>query len=836
MESTYKPLEAEKAAQELWQLHNVYSTKNNPGPLFSIDTPPPTVSGALHIGHVFSYTQADILARYKRMAGFSVFYPFGFDDNGLPTERFVEKKAGVSALQIGRSAFIQLCLNETTQAEKIFEDLWRRIGLSIDWSKCYSTISASTRKISQKSFIELYKKGYIYRKQEPAPYCTVCRTSVAQAELEDAERHSFMNEIAFSPSPSSAAHPQCLFVATTRPELLASCVAVLYNPADARYQHLKDTTIYTPLYNVAVPVLEDERVIIDKGTGLVMCCTFGDKTDVEWTKTFDLPYKPSIGRDGRMTEQANVPIADTPALAGKKVAEARQLIIELLKQEGLLRVQHPVTHMVNVHERCKHEIEYFSLPQWFLKILEYKDTFLEMGNKITWHPAHMKSRYIHWVENIQWDWCLSRQRFYGIPFPVWYCGNCDSILLAEEKELPVDPQETTSARLCSSCGDQQSCIPDTDVMDTWNTSSLTPYLCKELYGSEQGESFLPMSMRPQAHDIIRTWAFYTIVKTWMHDRQIPWETIAISGHVQTSQGEKISKSQSNSPLVPENLLKLYPADVIRYWTASAALGSDISFSDTQLKIGQRLLIKLWNAFRFIDEHAQKNAGEASKIDAEHYDLIDKWILKRLADTMERYEHSFNNYEFHLALEAAERFFWNDVCDNYLELIKDRLFNPGSYKAEVVASTKATLAHMGMRILQLFAPFMPHITETLYGLIFKENYAVTSLHQTRFSLLEQPRVSLEEIAAIEPILEIINQVRKLKSDQHISLKTDLALLHIQVSAQKLTTIQSLLAPHAQLLQGITRAQCIEYCATSVEALMTPSLEQKEDGWHAWVIIT
>ncbi len=817
MEPTYNPLTAELAAQALWEQHKVYTTDHNPGPLFSIDTPPPTVSGALHIGHVFSYTQADIIARYKRMQGFSVFYPFGFDDNGLPTERYVEKKCGVSALRVGRTAFIELCLEQTALVEKDFEHLWRRMGLSIDWSLCYSTISSQSRRLSQQSFIELYKKGFLYRKEEPAPYCPVCHTSVAQAELEDAHKQSVLSDVTFTSSDGTP-----LVIATTRPELIASCVAVLYNPTNIRYQHLKNTQVHVPLYGFTVPILEDERVLIDKGTGLVMCSTFGDKTDVEWFKKFKLPYRPSIDRSGRMTERAGF-------LAGKKVAEARQEILHKLKEEGLIVAETPITHTINVHERCKNAIEYLALAQWFLKLLPHKETFLELGNRIAWYPDFMKFRYSNWVENISWDWCLSRQRFFGIPFPVWYCTQCQEIILADEKSLPIDPQEQ-AAPACTACGSSQA-VPDTDVMDTWNTSSLTPYICRELYQGPP-ELFIPMSMRPQAHDIIRTWAFDTIVKAWMHDVTIPWQTIVISGHVQTTEGQKISKSQANSPLVPENLLKLYPADVIRYWTASASLGSDIAFSETQLKIGQRLAVKLWNAFRFISEHINEHQ---ESLDQHITGIANLWIIERLTQALKTYHQYFDSYQFNLALEAAERFFWHDFCDNYLELVKDLLFNPGHWPEPEVASTRAALAHVGMRILQLFAAFMPHITETLYGQLFQHRYKAISLHQVRFAVLAEPTIALENIEAIPVLLEIVTQVRKLKSDQRLSLKTDLRTLYlISADAYQAALTKALLSPHERLIAGVTRAQKFVYQGLNDEHL-TSSLEQREDGWHAFIIL-
>lgn len=554
MEKKYDHGAAEAQMQQLWTQEKTYAYRNTGAPVYSIDTPPPTVSGALHIGHIFSYTQTDIIARYKRLCGFSIFYPFGFDDNGLPTERFVEKKTGIVGHQVGRSEFIKLCLAETVEVEKKFEDLWKRIGLSVDWTKCYSTIDEMSRRISQASFLELYTKGYVYRRDEPALYCTACRTSVAQAELDDAEQPSQFYDIQFT-----AADGTPLVVATTRPELLPSCVAMFYHPNDQRYQHLKGAMARVPLFGFEVPILADEAVVMEKGTGLVMCCTFGDKTDIAWYKKYNLPYKPSLGRDGRW-------LPSTGILAGLKVLQAREAVVVALKEAGLLLNQRAITHAVSIHERCKQSIEFLVLKQWFLKLLPYKQELLTVADKINWYPAYMKARYKNWVENINWDWCLSRQRFYGIPFPAWHCLDCDEVILARKEQLPVDPQEV-GAIACSSCK-SMNVVPDTDVMDTWNTSSLTPYICKALQENATSpeqqvklfeSAYTPMSMRPQAHDIIRTWAFYTIAKTWMHHKEMPWQDIVISGHVLSGEKEKISKSQGNSPLQPENLMKNYAA-------------------------------------------------------------------------------------------------------------------------------------------------------------------------------------------------------------------------------------------------------------------------------------
>ncbi len=825
MDTTYNAPLAERAAQELWIAEKTYAARNNPGPLYSIDTPPPTVSGSLHTGHIFSYTQTDIIARYKRMSGLSVYYPFGFDDNGLPTERYVEKKLGIASHTMSRSAFIELCLQETQLAEKQFKELWQHIGLSVDWTQSYSTIGTMVRALSQASFIELYKNGYIYRKNEPALYCTTCRTSVAQAELEDAEKPGLLSEIIFTTSDGMPVR-----IATTRPELLPSCVALIYNPADTRYKNLKGKMAQVPLYTHTVPILEDERVAPDKGSGLVMCCTFGDSVDVEWFKKFNLPYRPSVGKDGKFLE-------DTGMLAGKKVAEAREAILEAFAEHQLVGDQKPIMHAVNIHERCKKEIEYLMLPQWFLKILPFKEKFIELGDQITWYPEFMKARYKNWVENISWDWGLSRQRFYGIPFPVWHCSECGEILLADENDLPVDPQETACRGICPACP-TSTIVPDTDVMDTWNTSSLTPYICRELYqnsraGLEQSnELFLPMSMRPQAHDIIRTWAFYTIVKTWMHDGVIPWKDIVISGHVLSNEKEKLSKSKGNSARSPEDLLKLYPADAIRFWTASGALGQDIAFSEQQIKIGQRLITKLWNAFRFVHQHTQgyrPSTEYRTETWVKSLAPVHQWIIAQAHDMFKRYTDAFSRYEFSIALEALEKFFWHDFCDNYLECIKDQLFNSALYTVEEVEATREMLYTIGLRILQLYAPFVPHVTETIYGALYKQHEPVSSIHQLRFAHTHMPEPDPERAHLFRYILDSVHTIRKLKSEAQLSLRTPLRILILEAQPH----ILEFLRLNEKLLKGIAHAENIQYSTPTSE---TSRLKQTDTYWDAIIVST
>lgn len=822
MEKKYESSAQEQAMQQLWADHAIYKAPAGDVPgkkLYSIDTPPPTVSGSLHIGHIFSYTQTDIIARYKRFSGYAIYYPFGFDDNGLPTERFVEKKKNVVAHQLSRTDFITLCLEETVEVENQFKALWQRMGLSVDWSKCYATIDETSRRISQASFIELYKKGYVYRKNEPALYCPACRTSVAQAELDDAEQPSVFYELAFS------VDGQPVRIATTRPELLSSCVALLYHPDDVRYQQFKGKQATVPLFGNQVPVIADEAVVMEKGTGLVMCCTFGDKTDIAWYKKYQLPYRPSLGFDGRW-------LPSTGILAGLKAKPAREAVIAALRAEGLVLGERPITHAVNVHERCKNSIEFLELPQWFLKLLPYKKELLACADQINWYPQFMKARYKNWVENISWDWCLSRQRFYGIPFPAWHCADCGHTELAAMNQLPVDPQETPYQGPCSRCGGSKF-VADTDVMDTWNTSSLTPYICKALYeGSSEGifeRPYEPMGMRPQAHDIIRTWAFYTIAKTWMHHGTIPWKDIVISGHVLSGDKEKISKSRENSSMQPEQLLNQHSADVIRYWTASGTLGSDVAFSDNQLKIGSRLVVKLWNANLFV---AERTTGVhlASGSIAAQLNPIHQWILHQATRCFAEYQNYFDKHEFGLALQVVEKFFWHDWCDNYLELVKDQFFNPHDYAAEEVQATQQVLLQVGLRILQLYGPFIPHITEAVYQDVYRERVGVNSLHATQFTGVQRAYEAPDSVITAETVLHIVAEVRRLKTEHKLSLKTELAGLMVIGNPEALERCRALVT----LIKGATRARELELTERS-EKFSASVLVQQEGLWYGVVVL-
>ena len=530
----YDFTEAEPRLQAFWQAQGVYEfDRNLGGDVFSIDTPPATVSGNLHLGHVYSYSHTDFVARFWRMRGKNVFYPMGFDDNGLPTDRYVEKRLGIKSKEMGRPAFIEKCLQVSEEAEREYRDLWQRLGLSIDWRYTYRTIDEVSREIAQRSFLDLYRKGLAYHQQAPALWCPECQASIAQADLDDLERESEYVTLAFKQKNGTT-----LPIATTRPELLPACVAIFVHPTDKRYRNLVGQEAITPLFGQSVPILSDPLVDPEKGTGAVMCCTFGDATDVTWWIQHKLPCIQVISPEGRMTDAAG-------ECGGLTIAEARKQVIYALETQADLLGRQPTLQSVRVHERCDTPVEMIMARQWFVSILAQKAKLLDAGERINWFPEAMQKRYHAWVENLNWDWCLSRQRFFGIPFPVWYCKNCSEVILAEEECLPVDPMHSLLEGACPKCG---SCefIPEADVMDTWATSSMSPQIVGKWLEPEENlyRRVFPFSLRPQAHDIIRTWAFYTIAQSMNHFGVLPWKDIAISGWGIAGLGMgKISKSR-----------------------------------------------------------------------------------------------------------------------------------------------------------------------------------------------------------------------------------------------------------------------------------------------------
>ena len=769
LEKKYDFKEKEEKWLNYWQENKIYEFIPDGRQVFSIDTPPPTVNGKIHIGHIFSFSQAEMIARYKRLCGYNVFYPFGFDDNGLPSERLVEKENNLKAYQMDREDFQKLCYDTTDKYEEEFKKLFKRIGVSANWDYTYKTVSPSTIKISQLSFLDLIEKHHAYHKESPALWCNECMTSIAQAELETKTIDTTFNYIQFKTTDN-----ETFTIATTRPELLPAIVAVFVNPNDEKHSYLIGKKALIPLLNIEVPILGDEKVAIDKGTGIVMCCTFGDQTDIEWWQKYNLPLKNFFTKDGRIIDS----IAN---YGGLKIKAAREKIMEDLKVLGVVEKIEPLTHEVQIHERCGKEIEYSIIKQWFIDIMNHKEDFLKLGNDIKWHPEHMHARYNEWVENILWDWCISRQRYFGVPFPVWYCKECGKPIFASKEQLPVNPLTTKPINHCS-CGCKEV-IPETDVMDTWATSSVTP-LINMRYGEESNyeEMLKPMGLRANAHDIIRTWDFYTIVKSFYHFGQIPWENIMISGFILAGKGEKISKSKSNSKQGPIELIDTYSADVVRYWAGSGRLGTDMLFSDETLLRGKKLMNKLYNMASFINMHLE------DYIDKEfiEFEYMDKWIIGKFSQMQKQFIKYMEDYEVGLALNHLEKFFWN-FCDNYIEIVKNRLYKPEIYGEKERYSGQKTCYMLLYRVLQDFSIFFPFITEELYQNIFGEE---KSIHITK---LEELNYDFEKSGYYgDIIVDIISSARGAKTEKNVSLKTPIKMIDINVNSELNRTIKMAIA--------------------------------------------
>ena len=765
LEGKYNSGEVEKKWQKFWIEKGIYKFDINSDKFYSIDTPPPTVSGKLHIGHIFSYTQIEIIARYMRMKGYNIFFPFGFDDNGLPTERLVEKKLGKKANQMSREEFVSQCLKVTEEYERQFKSLFQSLGFSADWNLLYSTISDKAQRSAQKSFIDLYNKGLVYQIEAPTLWCTECKTSIAQAELDTKAIETTFNYINFYVPELD----KNLEIATTRPELLPGCVAVFVNPDDESKRGFVNKEVEVPLFDFRVKILADDKVDIEKGTGAVMCCTFGDVTDVSWWKEYNLPIKSIINKNGFISE-------DVKKYGGLKATEARKIIIDDLKQEGFLNRQEEIVHQVGIHERCGTPVEFNVSKQWYIDILNHKKEFIEAGNKVKWFPKNMKARFDNWVENLQWDWGISRQRFFGVPFPVWYCEKCGKPVLADEEDLPVNPLNSSPKKSCE-CGHKKF-LPEEDIMDTWATSSLTPLINLGWVDDEKGqlmEKLMPMDLRPNAHDIIRTWDFYTIVKNLYHTNDIPWKNVMISGHVMAQKGEKISKRKSNTNLEPESLLKNFSADAIRYWTASGRLGNDILFSEKELKSANKFINKLWNVSKFAIMHLT-DYNKDKKIELLP---MDEYILLKMAKTLKEFEYNLEKYEIGLGLKVFEKFFW-EYCDNYIEIVKHRLYKPEIFGIESKLSGQMAVYETVLQILKMAAIYIPHVTEEIYQSYFNNIEKTVSIHLS--SILEYgSRFKIDDdlIKKGDIVIDIISETRKFKSENNISLRTPIETLSLSL---------------------------------------------------------
>jgi valyl-tRNA synthetase len=801
-----------------WEAERVYrfDRTRSREDIYAIDTPPPTVSGSLHIGHVFSYTHTDIIARYQRMRGREVFYPMGWDDNGLPTERRVQNYFGVRCdpslpydpsfepppkpprppLSISRRNFIELCQRLTVEDEKAFEELWRFLGLSVDWSMTYATIDDRARRVSQRGFLRLLQRGLAYQVEAPTLWDVDFRTAVAQAELEDREVPGAYHRVRFGDAGGFQ-----IDIETTRPELIPACVALIAHPDDQRYQPMFGREIRVPLFGTRVPIHPHPLASPEKGTGIAMCCTFGDLTDVIWWRELRLPVRAIVQPDGRLApvpwgspgwetpdaEQANTFYSQ---LQGLPVAKARDRIVDLLKGTGdMIGDARPITHPVKFYEKGDRPLEIVTSRQWFFKTIEFRDELLRRGAELQWHPAYMQARFENWVEGLNGDWCVSRQRFFGVPFPLWYRIGADGVLdyahpvLAGEGTLPVDPSSDVPPGFTpEQRGQPNGFVHDPDVMDTWATSSLTPQIAAAWEDDPDLFSrVFPMDLRPQAHDIIRTWLFSTVLRSHLEHDRLPWSNATISGFVVDPDRKKMSKSKGNV-ITPMALLQEHGSDGVRYWAAGGRPGADTTFDPGQMKVGRRLAIKILNASKFV---LASSAGAQATVT----EPLDRGMLTMLVRVVREATDALEDYNYTRALERTETFFWF-FCDNYLELVKSRRY--GDQGEAGAASANAAMLIAVDTFLRLFAPFLPFVTEEVWSW-WREGSVHRAAWPSADAILEAiGREDAHAASALEFGALVLSEVRKRKSEAQRPLKTPVARASVRDTPQRLGLLDAVRA--------------------------------------------
>lgn len=768
LDKSFENADLENKCRTLWDDTGIYDyDQNSDKPLFSVDTPPPYVSAAhLHVGHAMSYTQAEIVIRYKRMLGYNIFYPMGFDDNGLPTERYVEQTYKINKKKTTRSEFRKLCIDETQKGAKTYEELWRSLGLSVDWTLRYSTIDDRSRHTAQKSFLDLYEKGLIYRSDEPVQWDTHFETALAQADCETIERKGKMYDIAFKDTEGND-----LIISTTRPELIPACVAMYFNPEDKRYQHLIGKTAIVPLSDGReVPIKTSEEVDIEFGTGLMQVCTFGDGEDVKKWKEDNLDTRIIMGADGKMTEAAG-------KYAGMDAPNARSKIVNDLKEADLIRGEKKVVQNVTVGERSEQPVEFVMAPQWFINVLDHKDRFRKRMEELDWFPEWMKVRLEHWIDGLKYNWNISRQRFYGVPFPIWYVKETGDVIIADEADLPIDPIESEPPGWAKEKYAGMTIVPETDVMETWMTSSLTPLINSNWAGRDEVKGSMdiyPMDLRVQAFEIIRTWLFYTLIKSEYHTDSLPWKNVMISGWGLNEQGKKVSKrdlekftdANGYNRYDPGSVVEKYGADALRYWAANSHLGQDLRYHEKEVKDGRKIVVKLWNVARMAFMYLGDDVDPTSFPKFEERTLEDRWLLQNLHQLTDDMTKSFEKYDYASAKDKLHKFFWGTFCDNYLELIKARFWENYDWDDAGRLSAQATLFDSLRILLGLFAPFTPFVTEEIYQQAGKFGEDYDSLHVSAWPKADQSIVGADVENDMDYVLKTMAGVRRLRSEQQI----------------------------------------------------------------------
>ena len=793
----------------MWHAEGVYNfDRSRPrGEVFAIDTPPPTVSGSLHMGHVFSYTHTDTLARFWRMSGKAVFYPMGWDDNGLPTERRVQNYYGVTcdpsvaydpnftppfrgdppkdhkSVPISRPNFIELCNELTHEDEKVFEELFRRLGLSVDWSLLYTTIESRSRRVSQRAFLNNLARGEAYSQEAPTLWDVDFDTAVAQAELEDRDRPGAYHTLTFKKTDGSGD----ILIDTTRPELLAACVALVAHPDDERYQPHFGATVSTPLYDVEVAIVAHPLAQPDKGTGIAMICTFGDTTDVTWWRELNLPTRAIIGRNGRIIAEGPDAITSQrgrdnyAAIAGKNVKQAQTAVVEQLRASGeMIGEPRAITHPVKFFEKGERPLEIVTSRQWYIRNggreADLRSRLVRRGHELTWHPEHMRYRYENWVEGLNGDWLISRQRYFGVPIPLWYplladdSVDYDNPLVPDDSQLPIDPStDVPNGFSEAQRGKPGGFVGDPDVMDTWATSSLTPQIAGGwLDNPVMFANIFPMDVRPQAHEIIRTWLFSTMVRSHFEHDTAPWSNAALSGWILDPDRKKMSKSKGNV-VTPIDLFDKYGSDAVRYWAASARPGVDTAFSEEQMKVGRKLAMKLLNVTKFVLSFGDVDASASPTA------LVDIAMLNRLSDVVDECTQAFTGFDYARSLERTESFFWW-FCDDYVELVKQRAYGVDGVSAADTASARVALRRALSTIQRLFAPLVPFVSEEVWRW-WNDSSVHTATWPQRSEMVAGCSSIDNHEADLEAICSVLAAVRRAKTEAKVSQRAEVESLGV-----------------------------------------------------------
>ncbi len=750
----------EEKWMNIWQDSMYYFDRDSQKPRFIIDTPPPYPTGNFHIGNALNWCYIDFVARYKRMRGYNVMFPEGWDCHGLPTEVKVEEAHGITKSQVSREEFRRLCVELTTKNIERMRKTLRRLGFSIDWSNEYITMEPSYFGKTQTSFVQMYNSGMIYQQNHPVNWCPRCETAIAFAEVEYDSRSTLLNYLNFD----------SLSIATTRPELLAACVSVAVNPDDERYREHINTEVRVPVFGHKVRVIADKNVDPTFGTGVVMICTFGDKQDVRWWVEHNLPLRKAIDKTGKMTELAG-------KYAGLTTEECKKAIIEDMKKEGILYKQEELPQNVGLCWRCKTPIEILSERQWFVRIVQ--EDILNTANEVAWVPDYMKVRLKDWTGTMEWDWCISRQRIFATPIPAWYCARCGKTKVAKEEWLPLDPTQKNPPDACE-CGSTEF-RGEEDVLDTWMDSSISALHVAGWLSDR--ELMLPAQLRPQGYDIIRTWAFYTILRAKALLDTKPWDTILLNGMVLGEDGHKMSKSRNNF-VVPEEVIKKHGADAFRQWAAiGGTTGSDIIFSWKDVVAGSRFLQKLWSIVRFSLPHISSQPAE--------FKPIDLWLLSKLNRLVKEVTEKMDSYQFDETFKAIRGFAWDVLADNYIELAKSRLY--GGFGGKQAA--QYTLFITIETLSRLLAPFLPYFSEEIYSHIKQESVHLQACPQVNESLIDADAEADGEL-----IKEITATIRRYKSERGMALNARLSGIEIYSSLKDASDIAGAANSAIRLMAG------------------------------------